>query len=138
VGRRAPGHHGARVPVHVHPLRPNTNTSGGSIIFYLEAQAGYVRQAWRGPARPARAAIDVRPEVEAASDARLQAPVRRHAWTRAIVYRNGDGRIIANWPGYMREYAADPHPGPRRVSADPPGRGGEPGPGNNSGGRPGS
>src|SRR4029079_14825006 len=24
---------------------PNTNTSGGSIVFYLEAQAAYIRQA---------------------------------------------------------------------------------------------
>ena len=33
---------------------PNTNTSGGSIIVYLEAQAAYVRQALRAAARARR------------------------------------------------------------------------------------
>ena len=46
---------------------PNTNTSGGSIIFYLEAQAAYIRQALEQAASRG-AAIAVRPEVEAASD----------------------------------------------------------------------
>jgi len=85
---------------------PNTNTSGGSIIFYLEAQAGYVRQALARAREAGAAAIDVRPEVEAASDREVQARFAGTAWTRCDSwYRNGDGRIIANWPGYMREYA---------------------------------
>ena len=85
---------------------PNTNTSGGSIIFYLEAQAAYVRQALARVRDSGAAAIEVRPEVEAASDQAVQARFAGTAWTRCDSwYRDGAGRIVANWPGYMAEYA---------------------------------
>jgi cation diffusion facilitator CzcD-associated flavoprotein CzcO len=84
---------------------PNTNTSGGSIIFYHEAQAAYLRQALAHVREHAAAAIDVRPEVEAVSDRELQAHFTGTAWTRCDSwYRDEGGRIVANWPGYMREY----------------------------------
>jgi cation diffusion facilitator CzcD-associated flavoprotein CzcO len=85
---------------------PNTNTSGGSIILYEETQAAYVRQAlehvWSRGAR----AIEVRAEVEAASDRRLQARFQGTAWLECNSWyrERGDGRIVANWPGFMREY----------------------------------
>jgi cation diffusion facilitator CzcD-associated flavoprotein CzcO len=84
---------------------PNTNTSGGSILVYLEAQAAYVRQALQQlRIRPART-IEVRAEVEAASDRALQARFTGTAWTQCDSwYRDDNGRIVANWPGYMREY----------------------------------
>jgi cation diffusion facilitator CzcD-associated flavoprotein CzcO len=83
---------------------PNTNTSGGSIIAYLEAQAGYVRQAIELQ-RERAAAPSVRPDVEAASDRALQARFAGTAWTRCDSwYRDESGRIVTNWPGYMREY----------------------------------
>ena len=86
---------------------PNTNTSGGSIITYLEAQAAYVRQALELVRARGAGAIDVRPEVEAASDRALQARFAGTAWTRCDSwYRDESGRIVANWPGYMREYLA--------------------------------
>ncbi len=86
---------------------PNTNTSGGSIIFYLERQAAYIRQALQRIRDAGAAAITVRPEVEAASDREVQARFAGTAWTQCDSwYRNESGRIIANWPGYMREYAA--------------------------------
>jgi cation diffusion facilitator CzcD-associated flavoprotein CzcO len=85
---------------------PNTNTSGGSIIFFLEQQVGYVRQALQRVAVSGAAAIDVRPEVEQRSDLDTQARFAGTAWTQCDSwYRNGAGRIIANWPGYMSEYA---------------------------------
>jgi cation diffusion facilitator CzcD-associated flavoprotein CzcO len=84
---------------------PNTNTSGGSIIVYLEAQAGYLRQALTRVVERDAAAIDVRPEVEAASDREVQGRFPGTAWTRCDSwYRNPSGRIVANWPGYMDEY----------------------------------
>jgi cation diffusion facilitator CzcD-associated flavoprotein CzcO len=85
---------------------PNTNTSGGSIIFYLEAQARYLRQALAHVRDTEAAAIDVRPEVERASDRAVQERFAGTAWTRCDSwYRDRSGRIVANWPGYMREYA---------------------------------
>jgi cation diffusion facilitator CzcD-associated flavoprotein CzcO len=84
---------------------PNTNTSGGSIVFYLETQAGYIRQALQALRARRAGAIEVRPEVEAASDRALQARFAGTAWTECDSwYRDADGRIVANWPGYMREY----------------------------------
>jgi cation diffusion facilitator CzcD-associated flavoprotein CzcO len=85
---------------------PNTNTSGGSIIFYLETQASYLRQAVEQMAARGAGAIEVRPEVEAASDRALQHRFEGTAWTECDSwYRDERGRIVANWPGYMREYA---------------------------------
>ncbi len=87
---------------------PNTNTSGGSIIVYLEAQAAYIRQALQRVAETGADAIAVRPEVEAASDLSVQQRFEGTAWTECDSwYRNESGRIVANWPGYMREYLAE-------------------------------
>jgi len=84
---------------------PNTNTSGGSIIVYLEAQAAYIRQALQHVRARAAAAIDVRPEVEERSDREVQADFAGTAWTRCDSwYRDASGRIVANWPRYMRDY----------------------------------
>ena len=84
---------------------PNTNTSGGSIIFYHEAQAAYIRQALQLVEQSGGGAIEVRADVEAASDRAVQARFSGTAWTRCDSwYRDDAGRIVANWPGYMREY----------------------------------
>ena len=84
---------------------PNTNTSGGSIIAYLEAQAGYIRQAIelqrdRGAALIACAPRSRRPPTARCRSA-SRAPRGRDcdSW-----YRDERGRIVTNWPGYMREY----------------------------------
>jgi hypothetical protein len=84
---------------------PNTNTSGGSIIVYHEAQASYIRQALEQVRNRSVAAVDVRPEVEAASDREVQDGFAGTAWTRCDSwYRDERGRIVANWPLYMRDY----------------------------------
>jgi cation diffusion facilitator CzcD-associated flavoprotein CzcO len=86
---------------------PNTNTSGGSILFFLEAQAGYVRQALQLARRAGAAALDVRPEVQAADLDAVRARFEGTAWMQCSSwYRTPDGRNVANWPGYMGEYAA--------------------------------
>ncbi len=85
---------------------PNTNTSGGSIITYEEAQARYIRQALERVRWTRAGAIQVRAEVEAASDKAVQERFAGTAWTHCNSwYRdNSSGRIVANWPGYVREY----------------------------------
>ncbi len=84
---------------------PNTNTSGGSIIFYLEQQAAYVRQALQAMRARGASSVMVRADVEAASDAALQARFPGTAWMACDSwYRDRTGRIVTNWPGYMREY----------------------------------
>ena len=59
---------------------PNTNTSGGSIIVYLEAQARYLRQALQRVRDRGAGAIEVRREVEAASDRSVQERFAGTAW----------------------------------------------------------
>ena len=86
---------------------PNTNTSGGSIILYLEAQARYLRQAIQAQVARRAAAIEVRPEVEARSAGEVQERFKGTAWTACDSwYRTENGRIVANWPGTMKEYLA--------------------------------
>jgi cation diffusion facilitator CzcD-associated flavoprotein CzcO len=86
---------------------PNTNTSGGSIIMYLEAQAAYVRQAIELLRESGAAAISIRPEVAAASDRALQARFVGTAWMDCDSwYRDQTGRIVTNWPDYVRDYLA--------------------------------
>ncbi len=86
---------------------PNTNTSGGSIIVYLEAQASYLRHALQQMRARGADAVEVREDVERDSDRELQERFAGTAWTRCDSwYRDERGRIVANWPGYMREYLA--------------------------------
>jgi cation diffusion facilitator CzcD-associated flavoprotein CzcO len=86
---------------------PNTNTSGGSIVFYLEAQAAYIRQALRQLQLREAGALEVRAEVEERENRALQERFAGTAWVDCDSwYRESEaGRIVANWPGYMREYA---------------------------------
>jgi cation diffusion facilitator CzcD-associated flavoprotein CzcO len=85
---------------------PNTNLGAGSIIYMLEAQARYVRQAVEllaGSSRPAY--LDVRPEVERRYDAELQTRLSSAVWTMCSSwYRNAAGRVVTNWPGQVIEY----------------------------------
>jgi cation diffusion facilitator CzcD-associated flavoprotein CzcO len=84
---------------------PNTNTSGGSIIVYLEAQARYVRTALEEADRRGAAAVEVRADVEAASDREVQRRFHGTAWLACDSwYRDASGRIVTNWPGYMSQY----------------------------------
>ncbi len=84
---------------------PNTNTSGGSIIYFLEAQAAYIRQALKLVQSRGAGGIEVRREVEARSDRELQARFAGTAWLACDSwYRNESGRIVTNWPDYMADY----------------------------------
>jgi cation diffusion facilitator CzcD-associated flavoprotein CzcO len=84
---------------------PNTNTSGGSIIVYEEAQASYIRQALELSRDRGAASVQVRREVEAESDREVQSRFAGTAWTECNSwYRDEGGRIVTNWPGYMFEY----------------------------------
>ncbi len=84
---------------------PNTNTSGGSIVFYEETQAAYIRQALEAMSARRAVSMSVRSDVEAASDREVQAAFAGTAWTECDSwYRDERGRIVANWPGYMTQY----------------------------------
>ncbi|MDF8262690.1 flavin-containing monooxygenase [Luteipulveratus flavus] len=77
---------------------PNTNTGGGSIIYFLETQARYLGDYVAHLVSVGRP-LAVRPEVEAAYDDRIQAELGGSVWSRCSSwYRRADGRITANWP----------------------------------------
>ncbi|WP_459955719.1 flavin-containing monooxygenase [Nocardia sp. IFM 10818] len=79
---------------------PNTNVGAGSIIYMLESQARYIRQAaqYLG-ARPGRF-ISAKTEVEQSWDDWLQHRLKDTPWNFCSSwYRNASGRITNNWPG---------------------------------------
>jgi cation diffusion facilitator CzcD-associated flavoprotein CzcO len=85
---------------------PNTNLGVGSIIVMIEAQARYIASALEHVRRLGVAAIDVRPEVQAASGRRVQERLDGSVWTQCRSwYRDAaTGRVVNNWPGFMTEY----------------------------------
>ncbi|WP_181697182.1 NAD(P)/FAD-dependent oxidoreductase [Nocardia sp. GTS18] len=91
---------------------PNTNTGGGSIIYFLEAQAKYLGRYVAHLAATGRP-LAVRPEVEKAYDARIQELLADSVWSRCSSwYRQADGRITTNWPllgvQYRKQARFDP------------------------------
>lgn len=77
---------------------PNTNTGGGSIIYFLEAQARHLGDYVRHIASSG-APVAVRRDVEQAHDKRIQAKLGGSVWSQCTSwYRQEDGRITTNWP----------------------------------------
>jgi cation diffusion facilitator CzcD-associated flavoprotein CzcO len=85
---------------------PNTNLGVGSIVVMIEAQAGYVLSALALLRDAGRRALVVRPEVERASTAEVQERLDGSVWTQCQSWyrKDGDGRVVGNWPGFMLEY----------------------------------
>ncbi|MFF0494446.1 flavin-containing monooxygenase [Nocardia sp. NPDC004068] len=78
---------------------PNTNVGAGSIIYMLESQARYIRQAVRHLGSDGRP-LSARPEVEQSWDDWLQHRLKNTPWNFCSSwYRNASGRITNNWPG---------------------------------------
>lgn len=83
---------------------PNTNLGSGSIIYMLERQARYIRQLVQ-ELRPG-SYLDVREDVARGFDEEVQSRLATSVWARCSSwYRNSDGRVTANWPGLVSEYA---------------------------------
>ncbi|HWS31282.1 MAG TPA: NAD(P)/FAD-dependent oxidoreductase [Actinoplanes sp.] len=83
---------------------PNTNTGNTSVIYFHEAQAGWITQAVRQikTGHP----LEVRPETAATYDAEIQSRLSTSVWTSCQSwYRTATGRIVTNWPGPAKEYA---------------------------------
>jgi cation diffusion facilitator CzcD-associated flavoprotein CzcO len=83
---------------------PNTNTGGGSVIYFLEAQAAHLGDFVEQLATTGRPHV-VRREVEAAYDAQVQRELRDSVWSRCSSwYRQADGRVTTNWPRLGVQY----------------------------------
>ncbi len=85
---------------------PNTNLGHNSIIFMLERQIGWILQAVRTLATEGRRWVDVTPEAQAASNARLDRELARTVWAGSCHswYKDARGRITNNWSTYTWRY----------------------------------
>lgn len=83
---------------------PNTNTGGGSIIYFLEIQAKYAADfvdQFAATGKP----LAVKADVEKAYDEQLQAELGDSVWSKcASWYRQANGRITTNWPRLGIQY----------------------------------
>ena len=86
-------------------LGPNTGTGHTSTLLYIEPQVRYAIEAIRRVRAGGHRWLDVRPEVQAAHNAALQARLAGSVWSACRSwYRLEGGRIVALWPGFTREY----------------------------------
>ena len=83
---------------------PNTNTGGGSIIYFLEAQARYLAD-FVEKLVDVGTPLAVRAEVEKRFDDELQDELNSSVWTQCTSwYRTASGRITVNWPRLGVQY----------------------------------
>ncbi|MEU7765468.1 NAD(P)/FAD-dependent oxidoreductase [Nocardia sp. NPDC049190] len=84
---------------------PNTNLGVGSIIYMIESQTRYIRQAVQLLAERPGHCLDVRADREATFNTALQQRLARTPWNFCSSwYRNSAGRITNNWPGSQTSY----------------------------------
>ncbi|GAB3468878.1 flavin-containing monooxygenase [Actinophytocola sediminis] len=83
---------------------PNTNLGSGSIVYMLERQARYLRQAVAS-IDAEKSCLDVRPEVAERFDLEVQRRLADSTWSLCRSwYREASGRVSTNWPGLVSEY----------------------------------
>jgi hypothetical protein len=106
VWRGSPrAHHGTTVPGFPNLfllLGPNTGQGHTSMIYMLESQLAYVAGALRAMRAGGVAAVEVRPEAAAASNAWVDARSRRSVWATGCMswYLDRAGRNAALWPDW--------------------------------------
>ncbi len=85
---------------------PNTNLGHNSIVFMLERQVGYALTCIRTLVEERLAWLDIRPEVQAASNERLVRELARTVWAAGCHswYKTESGRITNNWSGSTLRY----------------------------------
>jgi cation diffusion facilitator CzcD-associated flavoprotein CzcO len=86
-------------------MGPNTGLGHNSMIFMIEAQAGYAAQAITALRDHALASIDVRPSVEQAFRAKMARKLAGTVWTSGCSswYQAPDGEVLL-WPSFTFEY----------------------------------
>lgn len=88
-------------------MGPNTGLGHTSVVHMIESQVRYVAGALRAMRRRGAAAIDVRPEAQAAYNERIQAALRGSVWNTggcASWYLDAHGRNTTMWPDFTWRY----------------------------------
>jgi len=98
-------------------IGPNTGTGHGSMVYMIESQINYVLDALRALRRRRATAFDVRPEIQAAFNARLDRKSSKTVWQTGCRswYLDRRGKNTTLWPGFTFEFrAATKHIDPKR------------------------
>ena len=79
---------------------PNTGLGHNSVIFMIEAQVHYVLESIRAVRSRGAACLNVKPQVQAGFNERLQQAFRGTVWSTGCTswYRQADGRNFSLWP----------------------------------------
>ena len=86
-------------------LGPNTGTGHTSTLLYIEPEARHIVACIRRVQAGGHRWITVKPEMQAAHNRALQARLNGSVWSQCRSwYRDDNGRIVALWPGFTREY----------------------------------
>jgi len=85
---------------------PNTNLGHNSIVYMIESQAAYISDAVGQLAGGVADALDVRPEVQAGFNLRLQEQFDHTVWTGGCHswYQTASGKQTNNWPDFTFRY----------------------------------
>lgn len=85
---------------------PNTGLGHNSIIYMIESQVTYVMDCLAMMDREGLRAIEVKPEIQAAYNEKLQKRMGSTVWVTGCRswYQTEDGRIPTLWPGFTFSY----------------------------------
>ena len=85
---------------------PNTNLGHNSIIFMIERQVAYALTCIRRLIESGDASIEVRADIQRASQRSLERRLDQTVWTASCHswYKTATGKITNNWPGLTAGY----------------------------------
>ena len=85
---------------------PNTGLGHNSIVYMIESQVHYVLQAIAAMRDRELAFVDVRPDVQAAFNDRIQAQLDGAVWSSGCSswYLDENGKNRTLWPGFTFRY----------------------------------
>lgn len=85
---------------------PNTALGHNSMVFMIESQIAYIMDALRVMDERGVTTFDVRPEVQARYNERLQAKMPGTVWMSGCAswYLDADGRNVTIWPDFTFKY----------------------------------
>ncbi|HEX3343678.1 MAG TPA: NAD(P)/FAD-dependent oxidoreductase [Polyangiaceae bacterium] len=85
---------------------PNTGLGHSSMVFMIESQLAYVLDALKKMRARRLKAVDVKPEVQARYNARLQERLKGTVWSSGCMswYLTRSGKNTTIWPGFTFEF----------------------------------
>jgi cation diffusion facilitator CzcD-associated flavoprotein CzcO len=87
-------------------IGPNTGLGHSSMVFIIESQIAYVLDAVKRIRARGLRFVDVRPDVQAAYNARIQEKLKKTVWATGCMswYLTRSGKNTTVWPGFTFQY----------------------------------